>query len=59
MKCKCGELLVICAVYDDPDTGYAYNLFQCVYCGVIIKKDVWNNKGTLTIDLDNSINKIG
>ena len=54
MKCKCGEEMITVAVYDDPDVGYAYNLHQCVYCGIVVKEDVWNNKGQILIELDGS-----
>lgn len=32
-------------VYDDPHTGYAFNLYACPYCGTIYKEMVWNNSG--------------
>ena len=54
MKCKCGEDMDFVAAYDNPDVGYAYNLSQCMICGVVIKEDVWDNKGELLIELDGS-----
>jgi len=38
------------AGYDDPNTGFAYNLHQCEYCGFIYLDNVWKNKGVAIIN---------
>jgi len=55
MICKCGGLLCTECVYDDPQTGYAYNLMQCNDCGMLCKEDVWKNKGLTWISEDGKI----
>ena len=56
LECKCGNKdLGLGMVYDEPDTGYAYNLYICGNCGAIHKEDVWNNEGVLIINVDNTI----
>ena len=55
MKCKICEMnpdkpMELVARYDDPHPGadgrvYAYNLFQCLYCGAICENDIWHNSG--------------
>lgn len=46
------------AVWDDPNRGYAYNLFSCFDCGSVIKQDVWENAGLTVIKLDTTVLKI-
>ena len=56
-KCtSCNEESEYMVLWDDPDKGYAFNIYFCFYCGMIIKEDVWENKGILTIDIKNNIN---
>lgn len=42
-------------VWDDPNKGVAFNLYGCDYCGTIVKRDVWKNKGKVLIDIDNKV----
>jgi hypothetical protein len=49
------------ASFDDPHPSpadkhlYAYNLFQCQYCGAICKQDVWHNAGETWISVEGRI----
>jgi len=56
MKCiKCGYEMDLIDVMDDPEMGYAYNLFKCINCLVICKNNVWKNPGNLWIMANNEI----
>lgn len=56
MKCiKCKEDMKLEAVNDDPNRGFAYNVFQCIDCIIVVKKNVWKNKGCIWIFPDNNI----
>jgi hypothetical protein len=57
MKCKCGDEMSGLGVWDDPDDGYAFNVYLCEYCGMIIKEDVWEDSGFTCIDMKNNITK--
>ena len=42
-------------MHDEGAGGeYAYNLYQC-QCGVVCKRDVWQNPGVLWIGLDDMV----
>jgi len=68
MKCKQCDLnsdnhMELVATYDDPQPPggghvYAYNVFQCRYCGALCKQNVWHDAGETWITLDNFINGI-
>ena len=48
MNCKCcNKEMKLIDVNDNPDRGYAYNIFHCIYCMIVCKEDVWENKGVL------------
>lgn len=57
MNCpECEREMSFPACYDEGCDGkYAYNLYQCEYCGVLVKQDVWDNKGCLIITAENKI----
>lgn len=56
MNCKdCDGQMEFIGCNDDPNEGYAYNIYHCANCMVILKNDVWNNAGNLWIDKDNKI----
>lgn len=44
--------------WDDPNTGYAYNLYQNNRTGELIKEDVWDNAGARLITLKTNIKVI-
>ena len=52
-KCA-GKMKGVC-VWDNPDEGHAYNLYQCQTCGAICKEDVWDDKGETWVLIDNII----
>jgi len=43
---------------DDPNKGYAFNLFYCSKCMAIFKENVWNSPGIIKICADNSTKTI-
>lgn len=46
MHCKsCGRGMVLQFVNDNPNEGFAYNVYECAPCGVVCKEDVWANAG--------------
>lgn len=56
MQCReCNHKMTGVGVHDDPNSGFAYNLYQCDYCGCICKDNVWNNPGELWINAHNEI----
>lgn len=58
MNCKCGADMRILTVWDSPNAGYAYNLYECKsLCGMLCKDDVWNNSGLTWIHIDGTIEK--
>lgn len=42
---------------DAQETDHAYNVFGCSTCGLLLKIDVWNDKGRRWIALDGSLSK--
>lgn len=61
MECKnCEGKMEYIACGDDPDTGYAFNLYICADgCDTIMKQSVWNDKSEIWIYPDNKIEKLG
>ena len=57
MECiNCGEEMSGVGCGDNPNTGYAFNLFLCDYgCSTIMKQFVWKDKGEIWIFPDNTI----
>lgn len=59
MKCvKCEEELEGIYCFDTGGGDYlgkdiAYNLYACNNCGTLLKEDVWENKGIISINIDN------
>lgn len=54
----CKELsLEFINCYDNPDNGYAFNLYLCLDCGTVVKDDVWKNAGKTIINKDGTIVK--
>lgn len=45
------------SVFDNPNIGIAYNLYQCNRCGMLVKYDVWKNKGTTFLFNDNTMKR--
>jgi len=52
---ECNSQTTGIAVYDNPNNGYAYNVYQCDGCGTIIKENVWKDKGYTIITLDDKV----
>lgn len=44
--------------YDNPNSGYAFNLSMCNGCGAICKEDVWNNKGETWISAEGRVSVV-
>ena len=59
MKCiNCGQEMSGVTCSDDPNTGYAFNLYHCDRgCSSIMKHSVWNDKSKIWILPDNTIKK--
>ena len=56
MNCPdCKRKMECIAVNDSPPEGYAYNVYHCIFCMLLVKEDVWNNAGTITIRMDGSV----
>ena len=54
-KCKCGKEMNLAFCWDDAQqTDHAYNLYTCD-CGLILKVDVWEDKGRRWVKLDGSL----
>lgn len=45
-------------VWDDPNKGYAFNVYLNYSTGTIYKEDVWKNSGVTSIDLKNNVVKL-
>jgi len=54
MKC-CNNKPKFIECFDNPNTGFAWNLYLCEECGSLFKEDVWENKGIIKITPDNKI----
>lgn len=55
MKCvNCEDQMEFIFCTDNPNKGYAYNLYACPSCEGIVKSDVWKNKGYVFISADSS-----
>jgi hypothetical protein len=42
-------------VNDNPNEGYAYNVWHCLTCANICKENVWDYKGYIWIDKANNV----
>ena len=45
------------SVFDTGSSGidgksFAYNLYQCDYCGMVCRENVWDNQGKVWIPVD-------
>ena len=45
----CEKKLDLVTVFDNPDTGIAYNLYQCSLCGSLYRASVWKDEGWYTL----------
>lgn len=41
MKC-CGYDMEFSLASDNPNKGWAFNLYVCEECGMVVKEDVWS-----------------
>ena len=58
VRCKCGEQMTFVHCWDDAqETDHAYNVYACSPCGLLLKIDVWKDKGRRWIALDGSVLK--
>ncbi len=48
LQCCSQDTKFVCC-WDNPEKGYAYNLYQCELCGTLHKENVWNDKGITAI----------
>lgn len=55
--CSTSELKLI-AVSDNPDTGFAQNVYECESCDTIAIKRVWNNQGVTYIEPSGKVTEI-
>lgn len=54
MNCvECEKEMSLVTVNDDPNKGFAYNVFECSDCMIIAKENVWKNKGMVWVYPDN------
>ena len=56
MNCPfCKSVNIQCiSADDDPNKGYAWNLYQCV-CGTIVRNNIWNNKSIIAVSPKNEV----
>lgn len=54
-KCKCKDTMKLIATWDNPELNYAFNLYACDHCGMIMKQNVWDNAGELWVAVDNQV----
>lgn len=55
MKCEfCKNDMKFIHCTDDPNNGYAYNLYVCPNCDSVCKDDVWENKGQYWLNNDST-----
>jgi len=58
VRCKCRAHMAFVLAWDDAqETDHAYNVFGCSTCGLLLKIDVWKDKGRRWIALDGSVLK--
>lgn len=56
MKCKyCKKEMDFVTCNDSPNDGFAYNVYHCFSCMVLLKEDVWNNPGKIWITMRNDV----
>ena len=56
MKCKfCTSDMNFIYCTDNPDKGYAYNVYACISCDTLLKEDVWDKAGKIWISTENNI----
>jgi hypothetical protein len=50
LKCvDCKEEMAFIDCNDNPNNGYAYNIYHCIPCMIIYRENVWNNLGIAVI----------
>lgn len=56
-QCKfCPEKMSLIGIADNPNTGYAFNIYFCDYgCSALLKESVWKDKSDIWITEDNRI----
>ncbi len=61
MICECGSKMRYIDCYDTGSNGdeegnsYAFNVHLCQDCGTLVKEDVWDNPGTIRIELNGAV----
>lgn len=50
--CKCGPMKLVTAT-DNPNKGYAFNLYLCDNCDAVCKNDVWKKVDTWIDNVNN------
>ncbi len=56
MQCKlCKKDMKFIACSDNPNEGFAYNIYHCDECMVLCKENVWDNAGKFWVLKDNTI----
>lgn len=53
----CGHSLKFIWCGDNPNMGWATNLYACENCGAIEQQRIWKNKGSTIIDSQGEILK--
>lgn len=60
MKCiqeNCETLMDFIECGDNPNEGYAFNVYFCQICDILVKEDVWKNAGLTILYPDGRIEK--
>lgn len=55
-ECK-EDALEFVTCWDNPDSGFAFNVYLCENCGTLLKEDVWKNAGRTIIHLNGDVTK--
>ena len=60
MICKnteCQNNLEFICCYDNPNTGFAFNIYFCYCCGTLYKEHVWKNKSLTICKPEDNLNE--
>ena len=56
MKCKyCKEEMDLIQVDDDPNKGFAHNIYYCECCATLLHNRVWDNKGNTWVKCNGEV----
>lgn len=48
----CGLPIAHVNIFDNQETDFAYNLYQCIKCGTLVREHVWEQSGVTVLPIN-------